>query len=80
MFSNFLYVHGLRKVILGKEILILSGKTLTMLTSNKKTIFLISGVLFTYKFVIPDIKRKQKFVMGVLKYWPSSRDFNKLVY
>jgi len=26
---------------------------------NKKTIFLISRGRFTYKFVIPDIKRKQ---------------------
>jgi hypothetical protein len=59
VFSNFWYVYGLRKVFLDKEILILSGKNLTVLTSNKKTTFLISGVRFTYKFVIPDIKRKQ---------------------
>jgi ubiquitin-protein ligase len=51
-----------------------------MLTSNKKTTFLISGVRFTYKFVIPDIKRKQNIFLSVfLKYWPSSCDLNKLV-
>ena len=60
MFSNFWSVYGLRKVFLGKEVFILSGKNLTVLTSNKKTTFLISGVRFTYKFIIPDIKRKQK--------------------
>jgi hypothetical protein len=57
MFPNFWSVYGLRKV-LGKEVLILSGKNLIVLTSNKKTTFLISGVCFTYKFVISDIKRK----------------------
>jgi hypothetical protein len=60
VFSNFWSVYGLRKVFLGKEVFILSGKNLTVLTSNKKTTFLISGVRFTYKFIIPDIKRKQK--------------------
>jgi len=33
-----------------------------------------------YKFVIPDIKRKKNnFFWIFLKYWSSSRDFNKLV-
>jgi hypothetical protein len=32
-----------------------------------------------YKFVIPDTKTKQNIFFGFLKYWPSSRDFNKLV-
>jgi hypothetical protein len=45
----------------------------------KKTIFLISKIHFTYKFVIPDIKIKQNIFFVFLKYWPSSRDFNKLV-
>jgi hypothetical protein len=43
MFPNFWSVYGLRKV-LGKEVLILSDKNLIVLTSNKKTTFLISGV------------------------------------
>jgi len=79
MFSNFLFVYSLRKVLLGKEVLILSGKNLTVLTSNKKTTFLISRVRLTYKFIIPDIKRKQNIFWVFLKYWPSSHDFNKLV-
>jgi len=37
------------------------------------------GVRFMYKYVIPDIKRKIYFFGCFLKYWPSSRDFNKLV-
>jgi hypothetical protein len=45
----------------------------------KRTIVLISGIRFTCKFVIPDIKRKQNNFFEFLKYWPSSRDFNKLV-
>jgi len=44
-----------------------------------KTIFLISGIRFTYKFVIPDTKRRQKFFLEFLKYWPSSHGSNKLV-
>jgi hypothetical protein len=36
VFSNFRSVYDLRKVFLGKEVLILSGKNLTVLTSNKK--------------------------------------------
>ena len=65
MFSNFWYVYGLRKVLVGKEVLILSGKNLIVLTSNKKTTFLISGVRFTYKSVIPDIKKKQNIFLVV---------------
>ena len=64
MFSNFWSIYGSRKVLLGKEVLILSGKNLTVLTSNKKTTFLISGVRFTYKFIILDIKRKQNIFFG----------------
>ena len=64
MFSNFWSIYASRKVLLGKEVLILSGKNLTVLTSNKKTNFLISEVCFTYKFIIPDIKRKQNFFFG----------------
>ena len=80
MFSNFWSIYASRKVLLGKEVLILSGKNLTVLTSNKKTNFLISEVCFTYKFIIPDIKRKQNFFFGFFfKYWPSSHGSNKLV-
>jgi len=32
-----------------------------------------------YKFVIPDTKTKQNIFLDFLKYWSSSRDFNKLV-
>jgi hypothetical protein len=64
VFSNFWSIYTSRKVLLGKEVLILSGKNLTVLTSNKKTNFLISEVCFTYKFIIPDIKRKQNFFFG----------------
>jgi len=48
----------------------------------KRTIVLISGIRFTCKFVIPEIKRKQNnfiFFGFFLKYWSNSRDFNKLV-
>jgi len=46
----------------------------------KRTTSLISGIRFTYKFVISDIKTKQNiFFDFFLKYWLSSRDFNKLV-
>ena len=44
----------------------------------KRTTFLISGIRFIYKFVIPYIKTKQNILI-FLKYWLSSRDFNKLV-
>jgi hypothetical protein len=64
VFSNFWSIYGSRKVLLGKKVLILSGKNLTVLTSNKKTTFLISEVCFTYKFIIPDIKRKQNIFFG----------------
>ena len=45
----------------------------------KRNTFWISGIRFTYKFVISDIKTKQNIFWIFLKYWPSSRDFNKLV-
>jgi hypothetical protein len=79
VFSNFWFVYGLKKVLLGKEVLILSGINLMVLMSNKKTTFLISEVCFTYKFIIPDIKKTKYFFGCFLKYWHSSRDFNKLV-
>jgi len=44
-----------------------------------KTIFLISGISFTYKFIIPNTKRRQKDFFRILKYWPSSHGLNKLV-
>jgi len=47
------------KVLLCKEILLLSGKNLTILCRQKETTFLISGIRFTYKFIISDIKTKQ---------------------
>jgi hypothetical protein len=47
------------KVLLCKEILLLSGKNLTILCRQKETTFLISGIRFTYKFIIPDIKTIQ---------------------
>ena len=49
--------------------------------SIKKTIFLISGIRFTYKFVIPYIKTKQNifFWFFFLNNGQSSHDFNKLV-
>ena len=46
---------------------------------KKKTTFLISGIRLTYKFVIPNTKRKQNIFLIFLKYGPSSHDFNKLV-
>jgi len=57
--SNYQSVYGSRKFLLCKEILILSGKNLTVLCHQKENTFLISGVHFTYKFVIPNIKTKQ---------------------
>ena len=56
MFSSCWFVYGLRKVLLGKEILILSGNS----DVNKRN--LISGIRLTYKVVTPDIKRKQNNV------------------
>jgi hypothetical protein len=37
------------------------GWNLTGLMSIKELPFFISGIRFTYKFVIPDIKTKQKY-------------------
>jgi hypothetical protein len=34
---------------------------------------------FTYKVVTPDIIKKQNNFLEFLKYWSSSRDFNKLI-
>jgi hypothetical protein len=80
VFYNFLFVYGLRKVILGKEVLILSGKNLIVLTSNKKNYLFNIGSTFYYKFIILNIKREQNIFLGFfLKYWSSSCDFNKLV-
>ena len=46
---------------------------------SKKFIFLISRIRFTYKFVIPNTNRGQKYFLEFLKYWPSSHGLNKLV-
>ena len=53
MFYSCWYVYGLRKVLLGKEILILSSNS----SVNKR--ILISGICLMYKVITPDIKRKQ---------------------
>ena len=58
--SNCWSVYGLRKVLLGKDILIFLGKNLTVLMSIKNT-FLILEIHFTYKFVIPDTKKNKIF-------------------
>jgi hypothetical protein len=56
------------------------GVKLNCFNVYQKTIFLISGIRFTYKFIIQDIKTKQNiFFLVFLKYWLSSHDFNKLV-
>jgi hypothetical protein len=47
--------------------------------SIKENTFLISGIRFTYKFVISDTKRKLNIFLEFLKYWPSSYGFNKLI-
>jgi hypothetical protein len=53
--------YGSRKVLLNKEVLILSGKKKANRSNVYiKTIFLISGIRFMYKFIIPNIKRRQK--------------------
>jgi len=44
-----------------------------------KDIFLISGICFTYKFVIQILKEDKTIFLEFLKYWPSSRGSNKLV-
>ena len=44
-----------------------------------RTIFLISRIHLTYKFVILDTKRKQNIFLVFLKYRLNSHDFNKLV-
>jgi len=45
---------------LSYRVIILSGKNLTVLTSIGKKYILISGIRFTYKFVIPNTKGRQK--------------------
>jgi len=44
-----------------------------------KDIFLISGIRFTYKFIIQILKEDKKIFLEFLKYWPSSYDLNKLI-
>jgi hypothetical protein len=44
-----------------------------------KNIFLISGICFTYKFIIQILKEDKKIFLEFLKYWPSSHYSNKLV-
>jgi hypothetical protein len=75
--SNCWSIYGSRKVLLNKKVLILSGKILTVLTSKKN--YILSGIRFTYKFIILDTKRRQKYFLEFLKYWPSSHSSNKLV-
>jgi hypothetical protein len=65
--SNCRSVYGLRKVLLCKEIIILSGKNLIFLCFSKENIFLISGIRFTYKFVIFDIKTKQNKIFVIFE-------------
>ena len=67
MVSNCRSVYGLRKVLLCKEIFILSGKNLTVLCLSKENIFVISRIRFTYKFIIPDIKTKQNKIFVIFK-------------
>jgi hypothetical protein len=62
VFSSCWFVYGLRKVFLGKEIFILSGKNLTCSMSSKEIPFLISGIHFTYKFVIQDLKENKIYI------------------
>jgi len=62
VFSSCWFVYGLRKVFLGKEIFILSGKNLTCSMSSKEIPFLISGIRFTYKFVIQDLKENKIYI------------------
>ena len=44
-----------------------------------KNIFLISGIRSTYKFIIPNTKRRPKDFLEFLKYWSTSHGLNKLV-
>jgi len=44
-----------------------------------KDIFLISGIRFTYKFIIQILKEDKKIFLEFLKYWPSSHGLNKLI-
>jgi hypothetical protein len=44
-----------------------------------KNIFLISGIRFTYKFIIQILKEDKRIFLEFLKYWPSSHGSNKLV-
>jgi hypothetical protein len=43
------------------------GKNLTVLKSIKETFFLISGIYFTYKFVILNIKRKENIFFEIFE-------------
>jgi hypothetical protein len=57
------------------------GAKLNRSNVYKRTTFLISGLRFTYKFVIPDIKTKQNITF-IFIFWnigQSSHDFNKSV-
>jgi len=55
------------------------GKNLTVLLSKENT-FLISGIYFTYKFIIPDTKTTQNnFFFCFWYFGQCSIDFNKLV-
>jgi hypothetical protein len=65
-------------LIVSKKIIILLAKKLIILMSIKNYI-LISGIYFTYKFIISYTKRKQNIFLVFLKYWFSSHVFIKLV-
>jgi hypothetical protein len=55
------------------------GAKLNRSNVYKRTTFLISGLRFTYKFVIPDIKTKRNIFFIFLNISQSSHDFNKPV-
>jgi hypothetical protein len=77
-FFNYWSVYGSRKPSLIRRFLSYGVKP-NRSNVYKRTTFLISAIRFTYKFIIQDIKTKQNIFLIFLKYWPSSRDFNKLV-
>ena len=68
MFFSCWSVYGLRKVILGKKVPILSGKT----PNHSKVFFLklsflISRLHLMYKCVILNITRKQNIFFGIFR-------------
>ena len=51
--------YVLRKVFIGKEVIISSSKNLIVLMSIKKLLFLITRIYFTYQLIILNIEKKQ---------------------